>query len=56
MAQRLRIREADPSRGSAWNLRNASSRAQAIIRRLAAALALNGYTTVEVRTPPDVIQ
>ncbi len=36
--------------------RNASSRAQAIMRRLAAALALKGYTTVEVRTHPDVIE
>ena len=36
--------------------RNASSRAQAILRRLAAALALKGYTTVEVRTHPDVIE
>jgi len=35
--------------------RNASSRAQAIMRRLAAALALKGYTTVEVRTHPDAI-
>jgi ribonuclease E len=35
--------------------RNASSRAQAIMRRLAAALALKGYATVEVRTHPDVI-
>jgi ribonuclease E len=35
--------------------RNASSRAQAIMRRLAAALALKGYTTVEVRAHPDVI-
>ena len=30
MAQRLRIREADPSRGSAWNLRNASSRSASV--------------------------
>jgi ribonuclease E len=36
--------------------RNASSRAQAIMRRLAAALALKGYSTVEVRTHPDVIE
>ena len=36
--------------------RNASSRAQAIMRRLAAALALKGYTTVEVRTHPDAIE
>ncbi|HEX6885459.1 MAG TPA: Rne/Rng family ribonuclease [Planctomycetota bacterium] len=36
--------------------RNASSRAQAIMRRLAAALALKGYTTIEVRTHPDVIE
>jgi len=36
--------------------RNASSRAQAIMRRLAAALALKGYTMVEVRTHPDVIE
>jgi len=36
--------------------RNASSRAQAILRRLAAALALKGYTTVEVRTHPDVVE
>jgi ribonuclease E len=36
--------------------RNASSRAQAIMRRLAAALALKGYATVEVRTHPDVIE
>jgi len=35
--------------------RNASSRAQAIMRRLAAALALKGYTTVEVRTHPEVV-
>jgi ribonuclease E len=36
--------------------RNASSRAQAIMRRLAAALALKGYNTIEVRTHPDVIE
>ena len=30
MAQRFRIREADPSRGSAWNLRNASSRSASV--------------------------
>ncbi|MEQ1892607.1 MAG: Rne/Rng family ribonuclease, partial [Planctomycetota bacterium] len=36
--------------------RNASSRAQAIMRRLAHAQALKGYTTVEVRTHPDVIE
>jgi ribonuclease E len=35
--------------------RNASSRAQAIMRRLAAALALKGYSTVEVRAHPDAI-
>ncbi len=36
--------------------RNASSRAQAILRRLAAALALKGYTTVEVRAHPEVVE
>jgi len=36
--------------------RNAASRAQAIMRRLAAALALKGYTSVEVRTHPDAIE
>jgi ribonuclease E len=36
--------------------RNASSRAQAILRRLAASLALKGFTTVEVRAHPEVIE
>ena len=35
--------------------RNSSSRAQAILRRLGASLALKGFTTVEVRAHPDVI-
>ncbi len=35
--------------------RNASSRAQAILRRLGASLVLKGFTTVEVRTQPDVV-
>lgn len=36
--------------------RNASSRAQAILRRLGASLVLKGFTTVEVRTQPDVVE
>ncbi len=36
--------------------RNAASRAQAILRRLAAALALKGFTSVEGRTHPDVVE
>jgi len=36
--------------------RNASSRAQAILRRLGASLALKGFTTVEVRAHPEVIE
>jgi ribonuclease E len=36
--------------------RTASSRAQAILRRLGASLVLKGFTTVEVRTQPDVVE
>ena len=36
--------------------RNASSRAQAILRRLGASVALKGFTTVEVRAHPEVIE
>ena len=36
--------------------RNAASRSQAILRRLAAALALKGFTSVEVRAHPDVVE
>ncbi len=36
--------------------RTASSRAQAILRRLGASLALKGFTTVEVRTQPEVAE
>ena len=36
--------------------RNASSRAQAILRRLGAALILKGFTTVEVRAHPETIE
>ena len=35
--------------------RNASSRAQAILRRLGAALSLKGFSSVEVRAHPEVI-
>jgi ribonuclease E len=35
--------------------RNVPSRAQAILRRLGAALALKGFTTLEVRAHPEVI-
>ena len=35
--------------------RNAASRAQAILRRLGAALALKGFSSVEVRAHPEVI-
>jgi ribonuclease E len=36
--------------------RTASSRAQAILRRLGTALSLKGFTSVEVRAHPEVIQ
>ena len=36
--------------------RTASSRAQAILRRLGTALALKGFTSVEVRAHPEVIE
>ena len=36
--------------------RNASSKAQAILRRLGAALTLKGFTSVEVRAHPEVIE
>ncbi|MFT7539234.1 MAG: ribonuclease E [Gammaproteobacteria bacterium] len=36
--------------------RSASSRAQAILRRLGASLSLKGFTTVEVRAHPDAIE
>jgi len=36
--------------------RNPSSRAQAILRRLGASLPLKGFTTVEVRAHPEVIE
>lgn len=36
--------------------RSASSRAQAILRRLGASLALKGFTTVEVRAHPDAVE
>ncbi len=36
--------------------RKASSRAQAILRRLGASLALKGFSNVEVRANPDVIE
>jgi ribonuclease E len=36
--------------------RTASSRAQAILRRLGASLVLKGFTTVEVRTQPEVVE
>ncbi|MBI5432713.1 MAG: Rne/Rng family ribonuclease, partial [Planctomycetes bacterium] len=42
-------------RGSG-RLRTAESRAQAILRRLGAALALKGFTKVEVRTQPEVVE
>ena len=42
-------------RGSG-RLRNASSRAQAILRRLGASLTLKGFTTVEVRAHPETIE
>ncbi|MCK6448824.1 MAG: Rne/Rng family ribonuclease [Planctomycetes bacterium] len=42
-------------RGSG-RLRTPESRAQAILRRLGAALALKGFTKVEVRTQPEVVE
>ncbi|MEW6074291.1 MAG: Rne/Rng family ribonuclease, partial [Planctomycetota bacterium] len=36
--------------------RNPSSRAQAVLRRLGAALSLKGFTAVEVRAHPDAIE
>ncbi|HED65985.1 MAG TPA: ribonuclease, partial [Planctomycetes bacterium] len=36
--------------------RNASSRAQSILRRLGASLGLKGFTSVEVRSQPEVIE
>ncbi|MCE9593346.1 MAG: Rne/Rng family ribonuclease [Planctomycetes bacterium] len=42
-------------RGSG-RLRTSESRAQAILRRLGAALALKGFTKVEVRTQPEVVE